>query len=149
MQTIYDMTNSLGHLTGLASRLFGNLLSARFQAAGIDMTPEQWGAIVVLLDTEALSQRDLSDQLYLDKSSVSRLIAGLEKRGWVERTRDPDDSRKKLLVVTETAQNLAIRCSPIARSVLSDAQVGLDDHELQIQKYILSKIISNLRSTDL
>ena len=100
MQKLYDIKNSMGHLTGLASRLFNNLLASRFHAAGIDMTAEQWGAIVILMNMEPLSQGQLGEQLYLDKSSVSRLTTGLEKRGWVMRSKDPDDNRKKVLIVT-------------------------------------------------
>ncbi len=145
MQKLYDIKNSMGHLTGLASRLFNNLLASRFHAAGIDMTAEQWGAIVILMNMEPLSQGQLGEQLYLDKSSVSRLTTGLEKRGWVMRSKDPDDNRKKVLIVTPSARDLVERCSDIARSVLHDAEQGLQADAVAAQKATLTQIISNLR----
>jgi DNA-binding MarR family transcriptional regulator len=96
----YDLNKSLGHLAGLTSRLSSHVLATRFQAADIDMTAEQWGAILLLLNADAITQKQLGEQLYLEKSSVSRLLNGLERRGWIVRTRDPKDSRQKLVAPT-------------------------------------------------
>ena len=91
MKVSYDRHKSLGYLAGLASRLMSNTLGKRFQQAGIDMTAEQWGAILVLAGGDALTQGKIGEKLFLEKSSVSRLADGLERRGWIVRTRDPDD----------------------------------------------------------
>ena len=64
----YDHNQSLGYLTGLASRMFNKILAMRFQEAGIDMTAEQWGAILILLNSEAMTQGQLGERLYLEKS---------------------------------------------------------------------------------
>jgi hypothetical protein len=61
----YDRKKSLGYLTGLAGRLLSNTLAARFQAADIDMTAEQWEAILALLNGGAIAQGQLGEQLCL------------------------------------------------------------------------------------
>lgn len=142
---IYDQKQSLGHLTGLASRLFNNLLTTRFQQAGIDMTAEQWGIILVLLNENAVTQKQIGELLYLEKSSVSRSIDGLEKREWIERKKDPGDSRKKIVTLTARAVQIAERCSSIARGVLEDAQRQLDENEVVVNQKHLSVVIGNLR----
>src|SRR4051794_29414513 len=54
------------------------------------------------LDTDPpLSQRDLAERLRLEKSSVSRLAAELERKGLLERERDPDNHRQYRLRLTE------------------------------------------------
>lgn len=63
MGTIYQRKKSVGHLTALANRLSNNLLSKRFQEAGVNMTPEQWGALLVLFNGDALTQQQLGEQL--------------------------------------------------------------------------------------
>ncbi|TLP45032.1 MULTISPECIES: MarR family winged helix-turn-helix transcriptional regulator [Cohaesibacter] len=146
MTQLYDIEKSLGHLTGLANRLFSNLLVSRFHHAGIRMTAEQWGALLVLINMEGLSQTELAEALYLEKSSVSRLVVGLEKRGWVQRTKDTDDGRKHVLIATPDAKALAARCSEIARSVLRDAETEIAKDELVNTKQLLVKIVTNLRS---
>ena len=145
MKFSYDHNQSLGFLTGLASRLFSNVLAMRFQQAGIDMTAEQWGAILVLLNDEAMTQGQLGERLCLEKSSVSRLTVGLERRGWIVRTKDPKDSRVKLVTPTPKVLDTAEHCATIARAVLEEAQRGMSENEMLVCRSLLSRIITNLR----
>jgi DNA-binding MarR family transcriptional regulator len=57
----------------------------------------------------AVSQRDLADRLGLEKSTVSRLIAGLERRGLVTRERDPRNRRFYRLQLTDAGRSAAER----------------------------------------
>ena len=140
----YDHNKSLGYLTGLASRLLSNLLGRRFQEAGIEMTAEQWGAIILLLNDDTMTQGQLGERLYLEKSSVSRLVGGLERRGWVVRTKSPDDSRQKLVSATPKALETAERCAVIARAILKEAQGGMTEDEQLVCRSFLARIIANL-----
>jgi len=58
-----------------------------------------------------ISQNGLANKLRLEKSTVSRLAGMLERRGWIARVRDKDDSRRLRLRLTtagrRAAQNLA------------------------------------------
>ena len=145
MTFTYDHNQSLGYLTGVSSRLFSNILAMRFREAGIDMTAEQWGAIIVLLNGEAMNQAQLGELLYLEKSSVSRLTDGLERRGWIVRTQDPKDCRQKLIIPTSMALDMAEHCTTIARTVLEQAQLGMTEDEMIDCRSSLSRIITNLR----
>jgi len=141
----YDHNQSLGYLTGLASRLLSNILAMRLHEAGIDMTAQQWGAIIVLLNGEAMTQGQLGEQLHLEKSSVSRLTNGLEKRGWIERTTDPNDSRQRIVTPTPKALETAERCATTARAILAEAQRGMTEDEMSVLRSLLSRAITNLR----
>ncbi len=142
----YNQAQSLGHLTGLAGRLFNTLLTRRFSAAGIDMTAEQWGVILLLLNHGAVTQGQLAEMLYLEKSTVSRSITGLEKRGWIVREKGAEDGRQKRVSLTENSTSVAERCSDIACSVLVDAQAGLTPEAITVSREQLSAVILNLRS---
>lgn len=140
----YDHNKSLGYLTGLASRLLSNMLGRRFQEAGIQMTAEQWGTIILLLNDGAMTQGQLGERLYLEKSSVSRLVDGLERRSWVVRTKSPDDNRHKLVSPTPKALETAERCAAIARAILEEAQRDMTEDEQLVCRSFLSRIIANL-----
>ena len=144
----YDQYESLGYLTGLSSRLLSNTLAAKFREAGIDMTAEQWGAVIVLLNGGAATQGQIGEQLCLEKSSVSRLLNGLERRGWIVRTRDPKDSRHKLVTPTLKVMETAERCAEIARTVLKKAQSGTTESEQMACQSFLLRIIANLNGSD-
>ena len=68
-------------------------------------------AIFELSREPRISQNGLAARLRLEKSTVSRIAAILEKRGWLERTRDKMDSRILRLRLTalgsRVARNLA------------------------------------------
>jgi DNA-binding MarR family transcriptional regulator len=141
----YDHNQSLGYLTGMASRLLSNLLAMRFQHADIDLTAEQWGALIVLLNNGEMTQGQLGERLCLEKSSVSRLTDGLQRRGWIVRTRDPNDSRQKLVAPTPKVLDTAERCAAIARAILEEAQRGMTADEMAVCRSLLSRVITNLR----
>ena len=130
-------------MAGLASRLLSNMLGKRFQEASIEMTAEQWGAILLLLNGDAMTQGQLGERLYLEKSSVSRLMDGLERRGWIVRTKSPGDSRHKLVSPTPKSLETAERCAAIARTVLEEAQRGMTEDEQLVCRSFLSRIIAN------
>jgi DNA-binding MarR family transcriptional regulator len=142
----YDHKTSLGYLTGLANRQLSYTLAARFQAAGINMTAEQWGVILLLLNGDAQTQGQIGRQLLLEKSSTSRLLNGLERRGWITRTRNPKDSRQKLVSPTPRVLETAERCAVIARQVIADAQRGMTQEEQSVCRSFLSRIIENLNN---
>jgi DNA-binding MarR family transcriptional regulator len=45
----------------------------------------------------------------LDKSTASRVVDALERKGYVERTRHPDDGRALLIQATVAGSRLAVR----------------------------------------
>ena len=140
----FDHNKSLGYLAGIASRLLSNTLGKRFQEAGIEMTAEQWGAIIVLLNGGSMTQGQLGERLRLERSSVSRLVDGLERRGWIVRTKSPGDGRHKLVSTTPMALETAERCEVIARAALKDAQRGMTEDEQLVCRSFLARIIANL-----
>jgi len=91
-----------------------------------------------------MTQGQLGERLRLEKSSVSRLTNGLEKRGWIERTVDPSDSRQRLVTATPKALDTAEHCATIARAIHEEAQHGMNESEMLASRSLLTRIIKNL-----
>lgn len=49
----------------------------------------------------------LAEAMFSDASTISRQVAGLVKRGLIERRADPDDGRASVLTVTDAGRELA------------------------------------------
>ena len=64
-------------------------------------------ALAVLADGGPMSQRGLSEALGLTKSTVSRLVDQLERRGWARRTAGEDDARQRLVDLTNGGRKAA------------------------------------------
>lgn len=56
---------------------------------------------------EQLAQNVLVERLNLAKSTVSRLVQQMQKRGWIERERSPEDGRIWLWQLTPAGRTLA------------------------------------------
>jgi DNA-binding MarR family transcriptional regulator len=66
-----------------------------------------YGIIFKLLHAGPMRSGELAEALYSDASTISRQVAGLVKRGLIERRADPDDGRASVLVVTDAGKQLA------------------------------------------
>ena len=66
-------------------------------------------ALGELSEEGALSQQDLASRLGLEKSTVSRLAAGMEGRGWLSREREATNRRYYRLRLTAEGQDVARR----------------------------------------
>jgi DNA-binding MarR family transcriptional regulator len=64
-------------------------------------------ALLELGREPGLSQNGLAARLRLEKSSVSRIVTALEKRGWVARKRNPQDTRIVHVHLTDDGRDAA------------------------------------------
>lgn len=58
-----------------------------------DLTRPEWRVLVNLAEAPSLTATDLCARVPAHKTKVSRALAELERRGWVERHADPADRR--------------------------------------------------------
>lgn len=73
------------------------------------LSPSEARALIELVAARGIAQGELAGLLGLDKSTVSRLAAGLERKGWVRRGRDEGNQRYVRLYLTPQGGELAAR----------------------------------------
>lgn len=71
-----------------------------------DVSVTQCHALDVLLRRDRCTVNELAAELYLDKSTTSRVVGTLERKGYVARTRHPRDQRTVLLAATSAGRKL-------------------------------------------
>ena len=76
---------------------------------GVRASASEVFALAELTEAGPLSQQQLGERLGLEKSTTSRLAAGLERRGWLERVRDPANRRFYRLALTPAGRTAAER----------------------------------------
>ena len=72
-----------------------------------DVSVTQSHALDCLLLRGALTMNELAEALFLEKSTMSRIVDGLEEKEYVRRTKHPDDGRAVLLEITARGSRLA------------------------------------------
>jgi DNA-binding MarR family transcriptional regulator len=66
-------------------------------------------ALIELISARGIAQGELAGLLGLEKSTVSRLAAGLERKGWVRRGRDEENQRYVRLYLTPQGRTVAVQ----------------------------------------
>lgn len=77
-----------------------------------DVTSVQYAVLLVLEQRPAVSQRELGDELDLDRSTIAELAARMVRNGLVERISDPQDKRRNTLFLTTTGRELLAELKP-------------------------------------
>ena len=57
----------------------------------------QYAALLSVYMYESLSEGDLAKMLFINPSTISRMVYALEEKGWLESTRDKSDRRKVMV----------------------------------------------------
>lgn len=98
-------------LEPLLTQLLRVVTPARGGTAGEDamVSVSEARALVELLAARGIAQGELGSLLGLEKSTVSRLAAGLERKGWLRRGRDEENQRFVRLYLTPEGRAVAGR----------------------------------------
>ena len=141
----YNVDNSLGFMTITTNRLMSACLRKQLVEAGIDITAEQWGVLTRLWNRGGIAQDELAYIVCVDKSSLSRVLDVMERRGLVRRVRDPGDARRKILFATDQADSLREPCLKAAREALATMLGNVDSGELATCLKVLAQVKQNIR----
>jgi DNA-binding MarR family transcriptional regulator len=86
-------------------------------------------ALIALLAARGIAQGQLAEALGLEKSTVSRLAAGLERKGWIRRGRDEGNHRYVRLYLTPQGGLVADRVWQALQSLQARILAGLSAEE--------------------
>ena len=140
----YKLEDSLGYIMGRAARSLGTRLNRNFIDAGYDVTCEQWSVLVNLWHRNGQSQQELAGVTCKDKTSMTRLIDGLEKRNIVVRTPDKIDRRQKHIYLTNKGKAFQQQLLKIVKKTLAEAQDKINAKDMVICKKVLGRVYDNL-----
>lgn len=96
-----------------------------------DVSVSQCYALEGLVRRGAMTLNDLAAYLYLDKSTASRVVDALERKGYVARSPHPKDRRALLLEAT--AQGRALE-GKIRESILAEERQLLADFTPEVRQ---------------
>lgn len=89
-----------------------------------DITPGQFGVLIMIMENQGLSQSDLGAAVGIDRSTMVAVIDRLESRGLVVRAPSPNDRRSYALRLsdkgTELMQDLIPRIQAHDRGMVKD-----------------------------
>jgi MarR family 2-MHQ and catechol resistance regulon transcriptional repressor len=96
-----------------------------------DISVTQCYALEALIRRGPSGLNDLAAELYLDKSTASRVVATLERKKYVRRERHPDDGRAVVLSASPAGRRLYER---IRADLVTETRQLLEDFEPEVRK---------------
>lgn len=131
-------------LKDLNLQLF-KVVNKRHKELGIDLTPIQ-GTIILAIykNKEALCQKHLEKFVSCNKSTLSSVLDTMEKKNLIKRVSDVEDTRKKVIVLTKSAEGLVEKIKEDKMIVEKGMLQGIKKEELEIFTTTLNKMLRNL-----
>ena len=132
-------------ITGKASTAIARRLQKKFNAAGLNITIEQWSVLYHLWKQEGISQQELCNATFRDKPSITRLVDNLEKLNLVKRVASENDRRINLIYLTKQALKLQEETMTLADETLNEALITVPVEKVDICKEVLHLVYDNLK----
>jgi len=107
------------------------------------ITPEMWLVLSRLLARDGQSQTEIGEALFRDRPNTSRILAGLEQRGFVVRESDPDDRRRSCVRITPSGRAFVVERAPRAIQVRDRLYEGIGKKQLKALRGTIREIEAN------
>jgi DNA-binding MarR family transcriptional regulator len=107
---------------------------------GSNIGTSEYECLHYISKNSGVSQEKLRSILNIDKASVARMVANLEKKGYVHRVQDEHDKRAKKLFVTDKAVDIKNMTSSVESFFYEWLLEGIDEDEKNTFLKVLSKL---------
>ena len=131
----------VGHLERLVRRRLGEAISP------LGLTIQQYTALAVLGARGQLSNAQLAERSLVTPQSANQLVKEMEKRGWIERSADPNHGRIIHLHLTPLGQQVLKEAHAAAAKFEGDMLEGLSARDRQRYREYLSANVRALSQT--
>lgn len=111
-----------------------------------DLTQEQIVCLEELKRKDGLELGVLADRIDRERTTVTRMIDGLEKRNLVVRVADRDDKRNRLVYLTKLGRKRIEDLDPVVQEFHARMMNGVTQPQIQAALRVLKTIIANAES---
>ena len=121
--------------------------SAReLSGTGLEITAEQWHILILLRHRNGQTQKELARRLYKDKTTIAKLVAGMESSGMVDRKPGLKDRREKKVFLTEKGVEVMDGVTATVQKVTGLVEAGIDGKERALCRDVLRRVHRKLNS---
>ena len=111
----------------------------------IDLTYTQYVVMIYLWKVGKSNLKDASKALMLDASTISPILAKLEKKGFIKKERDSSDERNLIITVTKKGESIKDEALEVPEQVRKLINISDEDYEnlCSLTRNIIFKIREN------
>lgn len=111
-----------------------------------EISSVQYSILVVLDQRGEASQRELCDEVGLDRSTVADLVRRMQRRDLVERRRSPEDARRNTVTLTAQGRSERERLRPLVDQVQRELAGSLSPADRSALEQGLSRLLAAHRA---
>jgi MarR family transcriptional regulator, temperature-dependent positive regulator of motility len=141
-----DASNAPGalsrHTGSLVRRAQQRHVAIWLEEVSTEVTSVQYAALAVLHQTPGINQRQLGDELDLDRSTIADLVARMVRNALIERSDDPDDKRSNILFLTAAGKKQFTTLRPRVDKLEHILTAALSPQESAELRRLLSVMLS-------
>lgn len=126
-----------------AIRSYRNFAQRQLKLHGFNITVDQWLIIKAILENPGITQNEISDLVFKDNASVTRMIELLVKSEFITRTVHSADRRKTNLEVTVSGKEMIEKVQKLIENNRDVALENVSKSELETMNAALIKISEN------
>lgn len=134
-----DLNNMPGHLIRRMQQIAVAVFHMEVEAAGIDITPVQYAALMRVAGNPGIDQVTLAGLIAYDRTTIAGVVDRLVQKNFLSRDVSPKDRRAKILHITETGEEALEVLTPAVERAQKIMLRGLDDTEAAEFMALLNK----------
>lgn len=138
----YDFHDSVGYWVLSAAHEIAQRQNSELAELGI--TFRQWEVLAWVSFFGKVSQGELAEGMLIEAPTLAGILDRMERDGWIQRTPDPQDGRRKLIGTTDRVEPVWEKMIDCARRVRNEAVRGIPEEDLQTMRRTLERVRRNL-----
>jgi DNA-binding MarR family transcriptional regulator len=127
---MFDYEDIAFHWVNRLSFLIRKELATRFLAAGYDISAEEWAILLVLWKKGPQHPGMLADVTIKDRTTVTRLVDTMARKGLVIRHEDTADRRRSVISASPLGASLQSKLVPIAQTLIAEASCDIPAEDI-------------------
>ncbi len=112
----------------------------------LGITFPQFGTLMSLSFQDNITQKELSERLDTDTTTVMVICDSLERKGFLKRLKDPADRRVNKLILTSEGRNVFVKAYPLMMQRYKFFTEAADQKEIEAIIPILEQLYSVIKN---
>ena len=138
----YDLESSIGFKINQTANKINNKFSTLLQK--YDIAPEQRATLEIIKYEKEVNQTKIANILAKDKTTISRTLATLEKKGLI--LKKQIDKRTNIIELTLEGERILEESALIVKEFRKKVSSNLDENEIQKIVELLEKVAFNMEN---
>ena len=133
----YVLDEQIGFLLRVAMQRHTSIFTSQMVEG---LTQTQFAALAKLYEVGPCSQNHLGRLIFLDAATIKGVVDRLSVRGFVTASNDPNDKRRRAVVLTDEGRKATEAAIKVAMKITADTLVTLTEEERLTIARLLKKL---------